>query len=279
MGSILIRGIPHTYVLTPPRPEERVLVFIHGWLLSQAYWQPLLEVLQDQCQCLTYDLRGFGYSISAPFPEASSYSPIAYAEDLETLLQALNIHKAWLIGHSLGGMIALRCASLYPDRIGGVICINAGGGIYLKEEFEQFRALGQQLLRFRPDWLAQIPGIDWVFSRLSVRQPLDRRWGRQRCLDFLRANPTAALGALLESTTEQEVHQLPQLVSQLSQPAYFIGGDGDSIMEPQYVRHLASFHPLFQNCGANWLELSDCGHFAMLEHTNLVADYVKTCLQ
>ena len=276
MGSILIRGIPHTYVLTPPRTTGHgVLVFIHGWLLSHVYWHPLFAALQDQFQCLAYDLRGFGDSPLPEHPEDSSYSPAAYAEDLGILLTELKIERAWLIGHSLGGTIALWGASLYPDRVCGAICINAGGGIYLKEEFERFRTFGQRLVQFRPPWLGQLPGLDWIFSRFSVAHPLDRVWGQRRFQDFLRADQTAALRALLESTTEEQVHQLPQLVSQLSQPVYFIGGDRDPIMEPQYVKHLASFHPLFQDCGANWIELSPCGHFAMLEQTASVADYVK----
>ena len=81
---------------------------------------------------------------------ASSYSPSAYAEDLALLLEKLNIDSAWLVGHSLGGTIALWGASQMPERVKGVICINAGGGIYIKEAFEQFRSSGQKVLKFRP---------------------------------------------------------------------------------------------------------------------------------
>ncbi|MFZ9737645.1 MAG: alpha/beta fold hydrolase [Prochlorotrichaceae cyanobacterium] len=277
MGSIVIRDIPHTYEFQPC-PGATTLVFVHGWLLSHVYWTPLLQHLSGEFQCLVYDLRGFGDSTvpgsSSPSPPRA-YAPAAYAEDLEHLLTALNIERAWLVGHSLGGAIALWTASLYPDRIQGVICINSGGGIYLQQEFERFRRFGTQLVKSRAPWLNWLPGLDWVFSRFSVAQPLDLCWGKQRFLDFLRADEAAALGALLESTTETEVHHLPRLVSQLSQPAYFIGGDRDTIIEPQYVRHLASFHPSFQGSGENLLELGNCGHFAMLEQTAIVADFVK----
>lgn len=279
MGSIVIRDIPHTYELAPcPVPGATALVFVHGWLLSRVYWAPLINHLAGEFHCLTYDLRGFGESSVSPKSSPGSYGPAAYAEDLEFLLQSLNIDRAWVVGHSLGGAIALWAASLYPDRIAGVICINSGGGIYLQEEFERFRQFGTQLVKYRPPWLRRLPGIAWIFSRFAVACPLDSRWGRHRFEDFLRADEAAALGALLESTTETEVHQLPRLVSQLSQPAYFIGGDRDSIIEPQYVRHLASFHPSFQHSGENWLELSPCGHFAMLEHTMAVADFVRQCV-
>jgi pimeloyl-ACP methyl ester carboxylesterase len=58
-----------------------------------------------------------------------------------------------------------------------------------------------------------------------------------------------------------------------------MAGDRDPIMEPKYVRHLASFHPLFNERGDNLIELPNCGHLAMLEQTNLVATKLQAILQ
>lgn len=146
----------------------------------------------------------------------------------------------------LGGTIALWAANQLPEHVKGVICINAGGGIYLKEAFEQFRSAGQTLLKFRPQWLSYVPLIDLLFTRANVAQAIARSWGRQRLIDFVVAHPEAALGALLDSTTEEEINRLPQVVSQLKQPVYFLAGSKDQIMEPKYVRHLASFHPYLE---------------------------------
>ena len=313
MATIEILGVQHAYELTNPTTTPHALVFIHGWLLSREYWQPLIERLASDYQCLTYDLRGFGQSqhslvevgqqsflspavgsISAkpltlmPLLESpqdknlgqssNCYTPAAYAQDLAILLQKLNITNAWLIGHSLGGSIALWAADQLPECVKGVICINAGGGVYLKEAFEQFRSSGQQLLKFRPYWLCQLPLIDLLFTRANVAQALARSWGRQRVIDFVMAHPEAAVGTLLNSTTEEEINRLPQLVSQLRQPVYFLAGAKDKIMEPKYVRHLASFHPLFQACGDNVTEIPDCGHLAMLEQPDVVSSLIRAIL-
>jgi pimeloyl-ACP methyl ester carboxylesterase len=262
-------------------------VFIHGWLLSRGYWQPLVERLAPNYQCLTYDLRGFGQSQTKPelpddittlAPIATRYTPMAYAQDLAILLQQLDIASAWLIGHSLGGTIALWGADYLPQCVKGVICINAGGGIYLKEAFEQFRLVGQRLLKLRPRWLPQVPLVDLAFTRTSVASPIARYWGRQRLIDFVQAAQEAALGTLLDSTTEEEVNRLPQVVSQLKQPVYFLAGALDPIMEPKYVRHLASFHPLFQAGGANVIEIPQCGHLAMIEQPDVVASQIRSIL-
>jgi 2-succinyl-6-hydroxy-2,4-cyclohexadiene-1-carboxylate synthase len=293
MATIEILGIPHAYDLTAPTSSPTTLVFVHGWLNSRGYWQPVIQRLSDSFQCLSYDLRGFGesqakvnsnysredvsvnfstYEISPIQEELDSlYTPAAYARDLGELLKQLNLQNAWLVGHSLGGTIALWAASQMPTLVKGVICVNAGGGIYLKESFEQFRLSGQQILKMRPNWLSQMPLIDLLFTRNNVVKPLDRQWGRQRVADFVAADLEAALGSLLNSTTEEEINSLPQLVSQLKQPAYFLAGIQDKVMEPKYVRHLASFHYLFQYSGDNVIEIPNCGHLAMLEQPEEVA--------
>lgn len=298
MATIDILGVTHAYELTPPTTSKApVLVFIHGWLLSRSYWQPLVERLAGDYQCLIYDLRGFGDSQpqldkiqEATLPleveakadlfelPSSSYSLAAYAADLGILLKKLNIERAWLVGHSLGGSIALWGAQIANKQVLGVICLNAGGGIYLKEEFERFRTAGQELLKRRPRWLCYVPLLDLLFTRAQVARPLARKWGRQRLIDFVVANPQSALGALLDSTTEAEVHRLPQVVSQLEQPVYFIAGAMDKVMEPKYVRHLASFHKLFQGCGENVVEIPDCGHMAMVEQPDAVAREMRQIL-
>jgi pimeloyl-ACP methyl ester carboxylesterase len=301
MATIEISEVAHVYELTAPTPFPHALVLIHGWLLSREYWQPLIERLAPDYQCLAYDLRGFGQSQLSPATKSSCqkiplsvnhsslgeldaakitprYTPAAYAEDLGILLQELNITSAWLVGHSLGGTIALWGALQLPECVKGVICINAGGGIYLKEAFEQFRLAGKQLLKFRPRWLCDLPLIDLWFTRANVAQAIARCWGRQRIVDFVVAHPEAALGALLDFTTQEEVNRLPQIVSQLQQPVYFLAGSKDKLMEPKYVRHLASFHPLFQACGDNVIEIADCGHLAMLEHPDFVASQIHKIL-
>lgn len=317
--TIDILGFPHVYELSTATDSSTVLVFIHGWLLSHVYWQPVIQNLSPDYQCLSYDLRGFGASQPITEPKldqrevlqnpvmerarvgvsplqtatalnveareiASSlslanYTPAAYARDLNVLLQRLNISRAWLIGHSLGGSIALWAAHQFPERVAGVVCVNSGGGIYLKEEFERFRTAGQQLVKYRPWWLSYVPLLDLALTRMSVARPLARRWGRQRLLDLLHAQPAAAIGTLLDSTTEEEVNRLPEVVSRLQQPVHFIAGANDTVMEPKYVHHLASFHSSFECCGNNVSEIPNCGHLAMVEQPDAVSQEIRSILK
>ncbi len=276
MSSITIRGTQHTYDLTAPVDHSpEVLVFVHGWLLSRSYWQPMIQKLRHCFQCLSYDLRGFGDSAQGERSPQSAFNPLAYGEDLAALLEELQIERAWLVGHSLGGAIALWTADLCPKRVVGVTCMNAGGGIYIEEEFRKFRSLGHQLVNWRHPLLGHMPLLDWAFWKAGTHQPLSKNWRKQRLRDFVAADSQAALGALLESTTEAEVLRLPPLVAQLRQPVYFMAGAQDPIMQPCFVRHLASFHSLFQEAGENWVEVPNCGHMAMLEQTEWVASRLQ----
>ena len=308
-----ILGAPHAYDLSlPAAPEAQgnsaeTIVFIHGWLLSRRYWQPIIDQLTDY-QHVTYDMRGFGDSVGKtdttdatpaartiplppdqtwypgepPEPESSytndCFSLAAYAQDLVALLDALKLDQVWLMGHSLGGSVALWAAYLFPERVKGVICLNAGGGIYIPKEFEKFRGAGRQMAKYRPGWLTKLPLLPRVFTRAMVHKPLELKWGRQRLLDFLGADRAAAEGALLASTTEAEVLQMPQLMGALSQPVHFITATQDSIMPPRYVNYLASFHRDFPQYGSQGMvsEIADCGHMAMVEQPEAVAAIVRS---
>jgi pimeloyl-ACP methyl ester carboxylesterase len=280
MPSIDISGVAHAYDFLPAQTQTDapVLVLIHGWLLSRQYWQPVVQTLSQHYSCLCYDLRGFGDSKVSSQMAKDEYTLLSYAHDLKVLLGELGIKRAWLVGHSLGGSIALWAAHCCSEQVEGVICLNAGGGVYLKEEFDRFRQAGQKLIKYRPQWLPYIPLIDLLFTRAMVAKPLSRVWGRQRVIDFVKADAMAAVGSLLESTTEAEVHRLPQLVSQLKQPVYFVAGEKDMIMEPKYVGHLASFHYLFQCQGNNVIEIANCGHMSMVEEPEEVTTILKEIL-
>jgi 2-succinyl-6-hydroxy-2,4-cyclohexadiene-1-carboxylate synthase len=317
MQSAEILGVRHAYELTPSIGSGPVLVFIHGWLLSRRYWEPLVEALSPSFQCLTYDLRGFGesgndtqvssdsadlqaaiaspsravalqeFTLGQPKTPIQSclsksiqtpYTPAAYAQDLVLLLKQLNLSQVWVVGHSLGGSIGLWAAALAPHLVRGTLCLNSGGGIYIKEAFDRFRNAGQQMLGFRPAWLPYVPCLDLTFSRLMVSQPLARKWGKQRLIDFVAANYDAALRSLLDSTVPEEIHLLPQIVAQLQQPVYFLAGQQDRVMELKYVYHLASFHNRFKAGEQNVIEIPECGHMGMLEQTEAIATVIENLI-
>ena len=94
--------------------EGRDVVLIHGLGANHAFWHfdVLLPLARDY-RVTVYDLRGHGYSGMPPI----GYTSADMAEDLYHLLNHLDISRAHLVGHSLGGVIALHCAVLHPECV------------------------------------------------------------------------------------------------------------------------------------------------------------------
>lgn len=93
------------------RGERPRAVFLHGFAGEGALWDPVWVRLPADWALARYDLRGFG-ATAAPCDE-----PYDHAADLEAILDALGIARTALVGHSLGGAVALRFALDHPERV------------------------------------------------------------------------------------------------------------------------------------------------------------------
>ena len=88
------------------------VVLLHGFPLCSAIWREQQARLSDHYRVITPDLRGHGES-SAP---AGIYEMEAMARDVLALLDSLDIEKAVILGHSMGGYVALAAWKLAPER-------------------------------------------------------------------------------------------------------------------------------------------------------------------
>lgn len=117
MPNATINGVKLSYRQVSPDPSVAPLgdvVLVHGLAANQAFWNlELVKVLASGYRVTSYDLRGHGYSARP----ASGYTPRDMATDLQGLLDHLDIEAAHLVGHSYGGLIALRLATDQPKRI------------------------------------------------------------------------------------------------------------------------------------------------------------------
>ncbi len=89
------------------------LFMVHGIGSRRATWDALVAELERDFTCIRYDLRGHGDSPVPPVP----YSLDDLVADLEALRAKLDIERAHVIGHSLGGMVAPAYARAHPERV------------------------------------------------------------------------------------------------------------------------------------------------------------------
>ncbi len=109
------------YVEEKGRPDGPPLIFLHGGLGSIMDFAPILPLLQDHYRLIGIDSRGQGRSTAGT-------APLTYqrmAQDTEAVLHHLAPGPATLVGHSDGGIIALRLAASRGDLLAGIVPIGA----------------------------------------------------------------------------------------------------------------------------------------------------------
>jgi len=107
------------------QPNGRTAVLLHGKNFSGAYWEPTIRLLAAQgFRVVVPDQVGFGKSTK---PTAFQFSFQVLADTTRALLDSLGIGRVVLVGHSMGGMLAIRFTLMFPERIEKLVLVNPIG--------------------------------------------------------------------------------------------------------------------------------------------------------
>ena len=232
MSAIVTKeGLVHYEAVGRGKPP---LVFVHGWLGSWRYWMPAMEELSGRCRTYALDLWGFGGSDRLRM----HYSIDAYVELLREFLDHLGIEHISLVGHALGGVVALLFAARSPERVEQVM----GVSVPLVDA-----AIG------RP--LAGLPGNGEALARLVARQANFPEVGMEA-----RRADVAAITYSMRSTME---HDLRRAMPPTDVPVLLVYGGDDPLVKPPQSEWL-------RNCDDNVraIFLNGTQHFPMLEERN-----------
>ena len=154
-----------------------VLLLLHGITNSSQTWEPAAAALADRFTIVAPDLLGHGHSATP----RGDYSLGAHASGVRDLLSALGHDRVTVVGHSLGGGIAMQFAYQFPERCERLVLVSSGG-------------LGREvhlLLR-----AAALPGADWVLPVLTSRGVRGVGNGITAALRLGRIAPKGDLGVL-----------------------------------------------------------------------------------
>ena len=255
---------------TGPHSDTGVL-FIHGSSLRSDTWHYQMEEIQGR-RLVFFDLRGHGRSRrggSAP------YSVATMVQDLVAVLEDTELAEVCIVGHSLGGMIALQLCRERPELMGTtikslVLCNTtyrhavetmAGGAAVARLERlsrRPFDLVGSQhahLDRLR-ELVRPSDALFWTVSfagfgpRASAKQ-IDFTY------DMLAETPSSTIFDLFKAYRDFDV---TDHLADVGVPALVIGGTHDRVTVPAASEYLAEHLP-----HAELVMLEGCGHMAMME--------------
>lgn len=261
--------------------DPRPVVLLHGWGDSGATWQFVVDQLDSRHTVLAFDARGFGRSQWA----MDGYWFADYLADLEAILGRLAPGVAVdLVGHSMGGNVAMLYAGVRPQRVRRLISLEGFGLAPTTADMapERYR-----------QWLDQLQeGVDFltydsfdqfvaVLARRNPRTPRDRlefiahAWAAQRDgrvqlradSRHKRVNPVLYQRDQAEACWSQIAAPVLLVAGRLSQFAQRLSPGAGSAAAPDWLR------------AATWVTLDDAGHMLHHEQPRAVAQLIDEFLR
>jgi pimeloyl-ACP methyl ester carboxylesterase len=237
----------------------RPVIFLHGWMGSWRYWFPTMERMSEHFRTYSFDFWGFGESRR----QNGTESIAAYSNQVLRFVDALGIDRPILVGHSMGGMVALKTAIQNPKRVARVAAV---GAPIVGTSLSWLLKLTEQ--RFLADAFTRMPS----FRRFMFRQ-------------FLGVKDDPALGEILDDSVKSSSSTLHRTVGsmlrtdlrkdlpQLITPTLIVHGGRDNIVSPKQA-------DLFGNIScAEVVVMPESHHFPFLEEADLFNDVLLRFLK
>lgn len=236
------------------------VVLLHGIPTWGYLWQDLIVRLSKAHRLLAPDLLGFGYSDKS---DRFDRSIARQAEYIDRWMKQMGVERAVIIGHDIGGGVALRLATLFPERAARVCVLNTV--CYDSWPIELMLQFGH-------------PGANRKMSASTamamLRQALKRGFASSpdgELLDGLLAPYSTEIGKLslirdAAALNTNLTTELTPLLPRLEIPVLVIWGEDDSFQEFKYGRRLASD---IRTSGL--VPVPDARHFVMLDQPERVA--------
>ncbi|MFA6770028.1 MAG: alpha/beta fold hydrolase, partial [Bacteroidales bacterium] len=115
---ITCNGLP--VHISDTKKGNDIIFLLHGYLETLYIWEEFISLLSPYMRVVSIDLPGHGLSGSYPINSMEYCS-----STIVSVMDKLNIEKAWLMGHSMGGYVATESIKIFPDRFLGLIMMNS----------------------------------------------------------------------------------------------------------------------------------------------------------
>lgn len=238
---------------TTPRAP---LVFIHGSGDSARTWDPLIARLPGY-ECLALNLPGHGDRIDRPGPPVMSVGD--YADAVRAALARRELAGVTLVGHSLGGAIALRMALEYPALVGRIVLVGTGA---------RMRVLPAILEAAKSSVRADVARAHRELGRLAFAPEHEAQADA-----YIAAMEPFAPGVYGRDLAACDAFDMMADLARIEQPALIVTGESDRLTPPKYAAYLRDH---LEN--AHLALIPAAGHYAQVEAPDAVAAAIREWL-
>lgn len=227
---------------------DPAVVLIHGWACNSSYWREQIGPLQTHYTTVTLDLAGHGGSGR----NRTDWSMARYGEDVAAVVRRLPNPRVILVGHSMGGPVALEAASILGTRVIGIIGIDTFKSLGLPPPSP--RDVARAVAPFRADFVGAIHR----FVPTLFEPGANRAFEQEIANDMSRAPAPIAIASLVSLNSMDYSTLLPAV----HVPVVAIDSDlGHAASEARIRKVLPSFHAIRLKGDGHFLMLQDPQHF------------------
>jgi len=235
-----------THIIACGKRESPPLILLHGSGSNATMWIGDIVAYAEQYRVYAIDLPG---EPGKSEPIRRELKGLAYAEWMEDIYHDLNLPKASLLGISMGGWMALRYATVYPERVEKLVLL-CPGGVAPQKISLLFRVIPMMLMGSR--------GIDWMIKGLNKDVDMP-----EEALAYIRLISTNFHPRMvLPLFTDVELRRL-------TMPVLTIAGARDALLPS--TKTIARLEKLLRNLTA--ILLPDAGH-VLLGQADTVMDFL-----
>lgn len=238
---------------------ERCVVLLHGYLESMLVWDDFVPLLCKQMRVVTLDLPGHGISVVAGSVHTMDY----LADVVRGVLDTLGIERCTLVGHSMGGYVALAFCEKHPGRLDGLVLLSSTPNADPPEKRED---------RLREIALVEA-GKKEMLARVAPQEgfaPENRRRMHGEIEDLVEQvflTEDEGIVALLRGMMERKDQN--EMLRRSPVPQLFLLGRHDAYIPLEKAEAMVAAQPQTR---VVWLENS--GHMGFLEEPQATADAI-----